>query len=587
MHQPLPPWDPANNVSPSDAALIAAIEAEIASRERSEFRRFEKYQTNPAGFIEEALLGFVWSKQKEICASVVNNRRTAVQSCHESGKTFIASRIAAWWLSCWPVGDAFVVTLAPTAHQVKALLWRELKRAHQAGGLPGEISTTEWKIGGELVGFGRSPADHDPTAIQGIHAPRVLLLVDEACGVSKTILDAADSIIANEDSRVLMIGNPDDPNTEFGRVCTTPNSGWNVIKISAYDTPNFTGERIPEGLEKIFISKMWVEEKAKPQSWGVDSPIYRAKILGEFPDQAEDSLISKSQVKAAQDRYALASEVGPNDLGVDVARMGGDASVIVRRKGMKNRVEHRHHKRDLMTIVGEVVNACRRDKPGRVMIDDIGMGGGVTDRLVEIQASTKPEEQEARTALMGVEIVPINVGNSVQPKSKADEVFYNLKAEVNWHVKTLFASGQIAIDPDDINLGAQIPDIKYKVRSTGEIQMESKADMKKRTNGVSPDDWDALVLANASPDFPGSGLLDYYRQQAEAKMAAAPKVTTAAEIAAPGASVPNGVRLGLPPGEVYSTVYGMSGKGYQVSSGCITVDPDDVATLIAQGYQRQ
>ena len=74
--------------------------------------------------------------------------------------------------------------------------------------------------GKELVAFVRKPADHDQSAFQGIHALRPLILVDEVCGVPKSIFDAVDALATNSNARVLAIGNPDDPASHFAQICT-------------------------------------------------------------------------------------------------------------------------------------------------------------------------------------------------------------------------------------------------------------------------------------------------------------------------------------------------------------------------------
>jgi hypothetical protein len=563
-----------------DRELLDLIEAEIDERRSSIFAHFSKWRRNPVGFIEEALLGFLWSKQKEIALSVLNNRRTAVQSCHDVGKSYIASRVLAWWIACNDPGSAFAVSLAPTFHQVRGILWREINKAHAAGGLPGRMNQTEWWIDPELVAFGRSPADTDPTAIQGVHAARVLIVGDEACGLAKAILDAADTLIANDDSRVLLIGNPDDPSTEFERICR-PGSGWNVIRIDAFESPNFTGEKVPDWLRPLLVSKTWVEEKRI--SWGETSPLWFSKVRGLFPEQADDALVPISAIRAAHARFEDASEEGENELGIDVARFGNDASVFYRRKGWKAWVEHRHKKRDLMQLVGHVVRLCRIDKPARIKIDDNGMGGGVTDRLREIKAyiGKDPEQTAAAAALAGVEIIPINVGEA-PASNRADERFKNKRAEINWQMHEIFTSpnAKIALGPND-ELDAQATQIKYKLTSTGEIQIESKADMKKRTKGVSPDDWDALCLAFAAPSYAGAGIMEYYRRQAEeAKQSEA----TAAAPKLPPALSTGGVRLIVPDG--VSAVYGMTGRMYVVTAGEIIADPDDAAPLLGQGFRK-
>jgi hypothetical protein len=132
------------------------------------------YVADPVGWVRDRLREHLWSKQAEIASSVVGHRYTAVQSCHDAGKSFLAARLTAWWLDVHPAGEAFVVTTAPTAPQVSAILWREIGKAHKKGRLTGRItggSVPEWKLDdGEIIAYGRKPADYDQAAFQGIHA---------------------------------------------------------------------------------------------------------------------------------------------------------------------------------------------------------------------------------------------------------------------------------------------------------------------------------------------------------------------------------------------------------------------------------
>src|SRR6267142_87577 len=167
-------------------------------------RELERLQwlDDPVNFIEERCHEFLWSRQKQICQSLVDNRRTAVHSCHETGKSFLAARIAAWWLCAHKPGEAFVVSSAPTGRQVRTILWREIGRVHAKARLPGRTNQTEWLMempagNEEIVAFGMKPDDMSPTAFQGIHAKFVLVIFDEACGIAKALWDAADSLVAN------------------------------------------------------------------------------------------------------------------------------------------------------------------------------------------------------------------------------------------------------------------------------------------------------------------------------------------------------------------------------------------------------
>jgi hypothetical protein len=95
--------------------------------------------------------------------------------------------------------------------------------------------------------------------------------VDEACEVPKSIFDAVDSLAINQNARVLAIGNPDDPTSHSAQICK-PGSGWDVITVSAFDTPAYTGEKVPKDLLPLLVSPEWVEERKV--RWGVTSPIH-------------------------------------------------------------------------------------------------------------------------------------------------------------------------------------------------------------------------------------------------------------------------------------------------------------------------
>lgn len=474
--------------SPQFSEKTLTLQERVRSKARSLLaeRRAEKDRANPhkftedpAGFARVILREHLWSKQREIAESVRDNRRTSVPSCHDAGKSFLAARIACWWLTTNPIGDAFVVTSAPTAVQVKVILWREINRAHRRGNLPGKVNQLEWFMGGELVGFGRKPSDVDMTGFQGIHARKVLVIFDEACGIPKLLWDAADTLITNDESRFLAIGNPDDPSSHFATV-SKPGSGWNTISIDAMETPNLTGEEVPDALRPLLIGKTWIEEKRK--SWGEDSPLYIAKVRGQFPEIADDALISAVWVREAVDRDL--PDEGDNELGVDVARYGNDESVVAHRKGGRARLYRTSRNRATTHLVGMVVSAIRDTGATRVKIDDIGVGGGVTDRLQELR----------REGVHNAEIVPINVGGSVTSE-KLKPVFFNLRAELHWMMRERFRTGTIDIEADE-DLQGQAVAMKYELKSNGQIQIESKDDMKDRKL-PSPDRFEALMLAFA------------------------------------------------------------------------------------------
>jgi hypothetical protein len=111
--------------------------------------------------------------------------------------------------------------------------------------------------------------------------PPEKILVDEACGVPKSIFDAVDALATNSNARVLVIGNPDDPSSHLVQICK-PGSGWPVITVSAFDTPAYAGEKVPEDLLPLLVSPEWVEERKI--RWGDTSPIYQSKGSWRVPE---------------------------------------------------------------------------------------------------------------------------------------------------------------------------------------------------------------------------------------------------------------------------------------------------------------
>ncbi len=445
--------------------------------------RSELYRLDPVAWVRGRLREELWSAQREIARAVRDHRRVAVRSAHDVGKSRIASRLACWWIDTHPVGTAFVVTTAPTMKQVESVLWREMRTAHAAGGLPGVMNETEWKIAGHLVAFGRKPADYDPAAFQGIHAHYVLVILDEACGVPDSLYDAAETLASNEGSHILAIGNPDDPLSRFAKVCA-PGSGWHSIKIDGLDSPNFTGEEVPEDLKKGLLSPVWVEECRR--TWGEDSPIFISKVRGEFTEDADDALIPLSWIRAAQERFDESATTDVEErlvLGVDVARFGADETVIVARRGTHAWVRARHRMQDTMKTTGRIVLVMKELGAVEARVDVIGIGAGVVDRLKE----------------QHVNVVGLNAGAGAR---KADR-FLNARAEWYWQLRERFERGEIAIPPDDDDLAAQLAGIRYVFDSRGHIQIESKTDMRSR-GLASPDRADALMLAFSQREEPWS-----------------------------------------------------------------------------------
>lgn len=451
------------------------------------------YRHDAKAWAKDKLGVHLWSKQVDIVDSVREHRRTAVKSCHGAGKSFTAGLLAAHWIDTHPPGEAIVVSTAPTYKQVHAVLWEEIRKQHRNGDLPGTVlQTDEWKIGDVLVGMGRKPADHDAHGFQGIHRRYVLAILDEACGIPDALWTAVEAITTNADCRILAIGNPDDPATEFGKVCT-PGSGWNVLQISSFDTPNLSGEPVPEEMRHLLPDPQWVEDAKR--RWGEDSPAYTSKVLGEFPEVTVDTLIPQRYIVAAQNRD-LPVGAPPRTLGVDVARFGTDRTVLVLNEAGRVRVVESRGKQSTTETTGRVVHHARDLDVDEIRVDGVGVGGGVVDQLVTITG-------DDGNRIVNVPVLDMQAGAGATDPA----IYKNARAEWYWCLRTLFEQGAIDLDPADDDLAAELSALRYNYTSRGQVVIESKDDMRKR-GMPSPDRADAVMLALATVNLPDHDVHD-------------------------------------------------------------------------------
>lgn len=447
---------------------------------------YNRALTDPAWWVRTVLGHELWPAQIEIIESVRDNRVTAVKSCHGPGKSFIAADTALWFL--YAHKPSIVITTAPTDRQVKGILWKEIRKSHKGAKIPlgGQRLLQEIKLDEDWFAWGFTAPEYDPDRFQGFHEINILVVVDEASGVSEEIYDAIEGILTTDTSRLLLIGNPTNPQGRFAEVFRTGRG--KRISISAFQTPNFTTfgiteEDIAKGTwqDKItgplpwpeLTTPRWVRERW--EKWKPGSALYEAKVLANFPEIGIDTLIPLHWIEAAVQREL--PEGSPKLLGVDVARFGSDETVIFRRAGPVARIEKILPMSDTMETAGHVAATIRSTQAAWANIDAVGIGAGVLDRLVE-QKLPANEMQSGAAA-------------------RDPERFLNARAEWYWTLREAFEKGEIDIEDDEI-LISQLSSIRYKMTSKGQVQIESKEDLKKR-NQQSPDRADALMLAFGKP----------------------------------------------------------------------------------------
>ena len=220
-----------------------------------------------------------------------------------------------------------------------------------------------------------------------------------------------------------------------------------------------------------------VEERLR--DWGDKDARYVGSVLGQFPDALEDSLISRSDVDRAVERWEREEprRQDPWRMGVDVARYGDDKTVLCLRRG--DRVERmiEMRKADTVEVAEEIEEQVRRLGIPAVFVDETGVGGGVVDQLKKD----------------GMPVIGVQAGT----KASRPEQYGNKRAELFWELKRRFREGSIAIPKDD-ELISQLLAIRYVIAEPERIHLKSKQEFRKR--GLpSPDKADALSLAFLEP----------------------------------------------------------------------------------------
>ena len=459
----------------------------------------------PVAFARNVLGVDLWSKQVEVLTALTEGRRVAVKAGNGLGKGFCAAVAVLWFMHSHP-DEAITLSTAPTFRQVRHILWRQLRRLYRpaAETLGGTMLDTRWELSDQRYAMGLSADSADQ--FQGFHSPNMFIVVDEAEGVKEEIYEAIEAVMTSADPLLLLIGNPTSMDGAFRRAFFEEREIYRNITISALDSPNVKAGRI---VVPGLTTSAWVEERKK--IWKEDSNLYQARILGQFPNQGDDTLINLVDIEAAIARFHSGPlperERTPDPLipereawfggeipdpsapqltvdrseevviAVDVARYGSDRTVILRRRG--DRVEDIQAlvKMDTMQVVGRVAADVREHNPTCVHIDEIGVGSGVVDRLREL----------------GCPVYGVNVAR----KARNDRKFINLRAEGYWRLHDLFESGHIAI-PDDSQLVAELSSLRYFYVSGDRLKIERKEDIRKR-HLPSPDKADALMLAFLPP----------------------------------------------------------------------------------------
>ena len=433
------------------------------------------WRDRPDLFAREALGMKLVPWQQDALLDVGKFDRNTWRSAHGVGKTTTLVALGLWFISTrFPCK---IPVTAPTAHQLDDIFWAELAKWYRK--MP-EPLRNQFELTSDLLYMkgrkeesflvGRTARREQPEALQGFHSENLLFLIDEASGIPDVVFEVAEGALSTPGAKVIMAANPTRTSGYFFDSHTRLKEFWKTRRISAFDVQNTP-----------LFSQSYVDSVAR--RYGTNSNAYRIRVLGEFPTGDDDAAIPLHLVTDAVDRDIQQEAGDPIVWGVDVARFGDDRTTLCKRRKfqMLSRIKS-WRGLDTQAIAGvitrEFLDTPVKERPDEIMVDVIGIGAGVGDRLRE----------------NGLPVVMVNVSES----AALNERYFRQRDELWWLTREWFESRQASI-PDDEELIEELTTPRYEMLGSGKIKIESKADVKSRVlEKKSPDKADALILTFAS-----------------------------------------------------------------------------------------
>lgn len=241
-----------------------------------------RWRADPLAFCHEALGlreylpgKILTPDQERMFALVRDYKRVAISSANAVGKSYGLAALALWFLVTNV--NSWVVTTSASWELVKNVLWREIRDMYMRSKIPlgGTLLDTSLEFGERWVANGIST--DSATRFQGKHAGRVLIIGDESTGIDRSIFEAAEFMTVSPDDRLVFVGNPTDPSSDFYVECFQTPGKWKTLEISALRHPNVVyGRSLIQGA----VTRELVEEQLR--FLGADHPAYEARVLGRW-----------------------------------------------------------------------------------------------------------------------------------------------------------------------------------------------------------------------------------------------------------------------------------------------------------------
>lgn len=509
------------------AAVLAKRRQGAGNSEVGLTADFFRYQADPIGFGQDILKEEYTDDVKRVMESVRDYPVTIARSANGVGKSHGAARIAVWFYKCFP-GAQVYTTAAPPENNLRRILWGEIgsivakhpqvfrKDRIQASLHIG--SGPQTFIEGVAIPSSGTPEQRE-AKFSGKHAPNLLFIVDEGDAVPMEVYKGIESCMSGGNAHLLIMFNP---RMSSGHVFNMEiQKQANVVELSAFEHPNVTTGRdiFPGAVSRdktIRRINEWSRpllEGEKPDSecyevpgylvgktgMGLDgtqfsplpagfrkisNPSFSYMVLGQYPAQSEQQLISRAWVDAAVSRWmayvAQNGEKYPTDnivMGLDVAEFGNDFTVAILRSGNYIAKPLRWKNMDPDATAIRAVQISNEQLAKGARVDGTGVGAGVAPRMTRL----------------GVKSASVKVGS--KPTKKADDAeFLQLRDQIWWNCREWLRKDMAMLPPDE-ELIQELCVPQYEIRN-GKIKVTDKDTMRELL-GRSPDKADALCLALA------------------------------------------------------------------------------------------